>query len=77
MMYKRHTDFEHNRTTLENDPRVGRPESSVVPDTSDAVKKLFEADRHKTYLVIETCLGISAISVHKIFHEDLGVRSLV
>jgi histone-lysine N-methyltransferase SETMAR len=76
MVYKWYTEFKHNRMTLKDDPREGRPKSAVLPQNIDAVRKLIEEDRHVTYREIESCIGISMTSIHKILHEHLGVRKL-
>ncbi len=68
--------FKAGRTTLEEDPRPGRPPSAVTPESVEAVRSLIEKDARYTYQQIQDTLEIGAAAVNTILHEHLGVRKL-
>ena len=68
--------FKREKTSLKDEFREGRPNTAVVPENIDAVRKLIEEDRHVTYREIGAILGIGVKSIHTILHDRLGVRKL-
>ena len=58
--------FNHGRSSLQDEFRESRPKSVVVPETIDVVRQLILQDRHVIYREIETNLGISGT-----MHEHL------
>jgi len=71
-----YNEFYRGRPSLNDEYREGRPKSVVVPETIDAVQHMINQDRHVTYCEIETSLGISPTSIHKILHEHLAVKKV-
>ena len=47
-------EFQHNKFSIQDVPRSGRPLTSVTEQTIDAVRKIIEDDPHPTYQQIET-----------------------
>ena len=62
-VYRWYGEFNLGHSTLQTEFREGRPNSSVVPETIDAVLHLILQDRHVTYREIETTLSISEINI--------------
>ena len=58
--------FRIGRDSVEDAPRPGAPITSVVIDSSDAIKKLIELDPHITIRELSTSVGISMGSVDEI-----------
>lgn len=71
-----YNEFNRGRRSLNDEFREGRPKSVVVPENIDAVQNMIIQDRHVTYCEIETSLGISPTSIHKILHEHLAVKKV-
>ena len=57
-------EFNHGRSSLQDEFREGRPKSVVVPETINAVRQLILQDRHVSYREIETTSGISGTSIY-------------
>lgn len=68
--------FKAGRTSLEDDPRSGRPSTSVNDRTVVAVENLLKADRRITIREISVSVGIGTRQVHEILHERLGVNKV-
>ena len=75
-VYRWYGEFNRNRSSLQNEFRVGRPKSFVVPETINAVRQLTLQDRHVTYCEIEATLDIIGTSIHSILHEHLTVKKI-
>ncbi len=67
-------EFKHGRESLQDDPRSGRPSTSIAEENVDAVLQLIMADRRVTTETIANTLGISIGSVFTIIHEELGMN---
>ena len=70
------SEFNRDRSSLQDEFREGRPKSVVVQETNDAVCQLILQDRHVTYYEIQTTLSISGTSIHSILHEHLTVKKI-
>lgn len=68
------SEFKRGKTTLEDDPRPGRPVTAVTQENVDAVEKILDRDSRITIREIALVVGIPSGSVFTILHEKLGVR---
>jgi histone-lysine N-methyltransferase SETMAR len=68
--------FTGGREDIEDDPRTGRPSTSVNEDNVDAVRQIVEADRRVTVEEIAGTLGVSVGSVEEILHDHLHLSKL-
>lgn len=68
--------FKWGRTSVENDPRPGRPVEATAPEMVTRVEQLVLEDRRlKICQIAEEC-GISEKSVSRILHEYLGMSKV-
>ena len=65
------SSFRIRRESVEDTPRPGAPITSVVPKTSDAIKKLIELDPLITIRELSTRVGIKMGSVDRILKTHL------
>ena len=65
--------FNDGRESIENDPRVGRPNSVLTEKNVATVKTLIEEDAGYTMQEIDELSGIHSSSVLKILREQLGL----
>lgn len=68
--------FKHDRESLEDDPRSGRPISAVTADNIEKVKELILADRRIKQWEIARDVGISKERVHEIIHVHLEMSKV-
>ena len=68
--------FNDGRESIENDPWVGRPVSSLTEKNVATVKTLIEEDACYTLQEIEELCGIRSSSVLKILLERLGLGKI-
>jgi histone-lysine N-methyltransferase SETMAR len=69
-------EFKRGRTSLEDDPREGRPKSATTPEIIEQVYDMILDDwRMKVREIAET-IGISKERVGYILHEELDMRKL-
>jgi transposase len=67
-------EFKRGRTTLEDDPREGRPKSATTPEIIEQVHDMVLDDRRmKVRAIIET-IGISKERVEYILHKELDMK---
>ena len=64
-------DFRRGRTSLEDDPRSGRPSDAVCEENCHAVENIVLQNRRVNVLQIADTVGISTGSVKTILHEHL------
>lgn len=67
-------EFRRGRTTLEDEPRSGRPTEIVTSETIATVETLIKENPRITYHIIEEALHLSPPQVASILHEHLHVR---
>jgi histone-lysine N-methyltransferase SETMAR len=69
-------EFKRGRTSLENDPREGRPKIATTPEIIEQVHDmLLDNQRMKVREIAET-IGISKERVGYILHEELDMKKL-
>lgn len=66
--YKR---FKDGRTSVDSNPRSGRPSTTTTPDNIERVRLAINEDRRLTVRELECDLGIPKTSVWKILTENL------
>jgi len=69
-------EFKRGRTSLEDDPREGRPKSATTPEIVEQVHdNILDEGRMKVREIAET-IGISKERVGYILHEELDMKKL-
>ena len=58
-VYRCYSEFNRDRSSLQEEFHEGRPKSVLVPETIDAVRQLILQDRHVTYREVETTFNIA------------------
>jgi len=66
--------FEESRTSVENDPRSGRPSTSRNEEMTTKVRTIFRNKRRLTAREIADDCGISVGSCDAIFTDDLQMK---
>ncbi|XP_014483746.1 PREDICTED: uncharacterized protein LOC106746967 [Dinoponera quadriceps] len=69
-------EFKRSRTSLEDDPREGRPKTATTPETIEKVLNIVLDDRRVKVYEMTEAVGISEERVRSILHEELGMRKL-
>jgi histone-lysine N-methyltransferase SETMAR len=69
-------EFKRGRTSLEDDPREGRPKSATTPEIIEQVHNMVLDDRRMTVREIAETIGISKERVGFILHEELDMKKL-
>ena len=70
-------EFQRGRSSLEDDPRSGRPKSATTEETINAVHDMVMDDRRLTKREIAEAVGISDERVLHILHDELRLRKLL
>jgi len=73
---KRAAEFKRGRTSLEDDPREGRPKSATTPEIIEQVHDMVLDDRPMKVSEIAETIGISKECVRYILHEELDMKKL-
>jgi histone-lysine N-methyltransferase SETMAR len=68
--------FREGREDLEDDPRSGRPKTTLTKSNIDLVRRLIEANPHISYDQIEAATSINRFSINQIVHDHLKMRKL-
>lgn len=68
--------FKSGHTSLEDDPREGRPKSASTPENIAKIQDMIMKDRRLTERDLVEALGISLGSVSNILAEVLGYRKM-
>jgi DNA-binding Xre family transcriptional regulator len=68
--------FKRGCTSLEDDPREGRPKSATTPEIIEQVHDMVLDDRRMKVREIAETIGISKERVRYILHEELDVKRL-
>jgi len=69
-------EFKRGRTSLEDDPRKGCPESTPPPEIIEQVHDMVWDDRRMKLSEIAETTGISKERVGYILHEELDMKKL-
>jgi len=69
-------EFKRGRTSLEDDPREGRPKSATTPEIIEQVHDMLLDDRRMKVHEIAETIGISKERVGYILHEELDMKKL-
>lgn len=69
-------EFKRGRTSTNDDPRSGRPATSVSEEIIKKVEKIVLADRRVTVRFVAEELKISIGSIFNIIHDHLGMRKV-
>ena len=69
-------EFKSGRTSLEDDPREGRPKSATTPETTEQVHDMLLDDRQMKVREIVETIGISKERVGYIMLEELDMKKL-
>jgi len=69
-------EFKRGRTSLEDDPREGRPKSATTPEIIEQVHDTLLDDRRMKVREIAETIGISKERVGYILHAELDMKKL-
>jgi len=69
-------EFKLGHTSLEDDPREGRPKSALTPEIIEQVHDMVLDDRRMKVREIAETTGISKERVGCILHEELDMKKL-
>jgi transposase len=69
-------EFKRGRTSLEDDPCEGRPNSATTPEIIEQVHDMVLDDRRMKVREIAETIGISKEHVGYILHEELDMKKL-
>lgn len=70
-------EFRFGRQSLGDEPRSGRPPTSMTDENVKIVRDLIRTDPRTTYDQLEHQTKISRGSLHTILHQKLGVHKMV
>ena len=65
--------LKHGRTSVDSDPRSGRPSLITTPENIERVRLAIEGDRRSTIRELENDLGIPKTTVWEILNKILGM----
>ena len=65
--------FKNGRTSVDSDPRSGRPSLTTTPENIERVRLAIEGDRLLTVRELENDLGIPKTAVWEILNKILGM----
>jgi len=69
-------EFQRGRTSLEVDPREGRPKNSTTPENIEQVHDMILDDRRMKAREIAETIRISKERVEYILHEEVDMKKL-
>lgn len=75
-VYRWFKDFQTGRNEAQDQPRTGRPVSSLSDSMVEKVSNLLRKDKRLSVRAIAEDLGTSKTTVHRILREKLGKRKL-
>ena len=65
--------FRNGRTSVDSDPRSGRPSLTTIPENIERVRLAIKGDRRLTVRELENDLGIPKTTVWQILNKILGM----
>lgn len=68
--------FETGRENIEDDPRSGRPTTSLTTENIELVREIIEGNPYVTYNEIEALTSLYPPTIHSIIHEHLHLRKV-
>jgi len=68
--------FEEGRTSVDDDPRSGRPSTSKSDDNVAKVREVIHSNRHLTVREVAEEVSISKTVCHEILTENLGMHRI-
>lgn len=71
------SEFNNGREDVKDDPRSGRPVTTVTTANIERIRELIENDPHITYDEIEAETSINQFSIHEIIHGTLKLKKIV
>ena len=74
MVFKWHKAFKEGRENVEDDPRSGRPISSINDQNVEVVRAVMAKDRQLSVRMIAEEIGLNKNAVHRIITEHLHMR---
>lgn len=77
MVCKWAQEFQRGRTSVEDDPRSGRPKTATAEEIIDYIHDMVIDDRRLTKQEIAVTMGISTERVLHILKNELGLRKLL
>ena len=72
--YERWKRFKEGRTSVDDDPRSGRPSTSKTDDNVAKVRDVIRSNRRLTVREVAEEVSISKIVCHEILTENLGMN---
>jgi len=69
-------EFKRGRTSLEGDPREGRPKSATTPEIIEQVHDMVLDDKRMKVREIAETIGISKERIGYILHEEFDMKKL-
>ena len=68
---ERYRWFKNDRTSVDSDPRSGRPSLTTIPENIERMRLAIEGDRRLTVRELENDLGIPKTTVWEILNKIL------
>lgn len=75
-VYEWHKRFREGRVSIEDDPRSGRPSTSMTDTNIERVRQVVRANRRLSIDEIATKVNLSHGSVHTILHDHLNMHRI-
>lgn len=68
--------FKDGRENIKDDPRSGRPITTLTEDNIELVREIIDDNPYATYVEIEVQTSLSPPTIYSIIHEHLGLRKV-
>lgn len=69
--------FKEGRESVQDNPRPGRPITTLTAQNIELVRQIIEIDPRSTIDIIEAQTGINHFTIHQILHHALKLRKLI
>ena len=73
LIKERYRRFKNGRTSVDSDPRSGRPSLTTTPENIESVRLAIESDRRLTVRELENDHGIPKTTAREILNKILGM----